>query len=71
MSWIKATDVMPPEDEQILLHDAANERIEVGRYVGVRWYVEDVRDGRLRGIEGVTHWAWILDSQLNDDSDDD
>ena len=70
MSWIKATDVTPPENEPILVHDAARERIELGRYVGGRWYVEDPCDGRLREVEGVTHWAWVLDS-YTDDSDDD
>ena len=70
MAWIKATEVTPPENEPILVHDAAHERIELGRYVGGRWYVEDPRDGRLREIAGVTHWAWVLDS-YTDDSDDD
>ena len=70
MGWIKASDVTPPEDEPILLHDNRHSRIEVGRYVAGRWYVEDTRDGRLREVAGVTHWAWLLDSQL-DDSDDD
>ena len=27
--------------------------------------------GRLTRIAGVTHWAPILDSEINDDSDDD
>ena len=71
MAWIKATDVKPPENVQILLHDNARSRIEVGRYVAGRWYVEDQRDGRPREVAGVTHWAWMLESQLGDDSDDD
>ena len=70
MSWIKAAATRPPENEQILIHDGRNNRVELGRYVKGRWYVEDARDGRLREIAGVTHWAWVLDS-LIDDSDDD
>jgi hypothetical protein len=69
--WIKATDTTPPEDEQILIHDNENHRIELGRYIKGKWYVENLPDGKLSEIAGVTHWAWILDSQLNDDSDDD
>jgi hypothetical protein len=71
MPWVKAADVMPAENEQILIHDAVNRRIECGRYADGVWYVEDLRDGRLTRIMGVTHWAPILDSYLNDDSDDD
>lgn len=71
MPWIKAADVLPGEDEQVLIHDRENRRIELGRYAGGAWYVEDVRDGRLTRIAGVTHWAPILDSESNDDSDDD
>lgn len=71
MSWIKVSDFKPPENEQVMIHDNQNGRIEVGRYVRGRWYVEDAPTGRLREVAGVTHWGWILDSYLNDDSDDD
>ena len=70
MSWIKAFDLKPPENEQVLIHDNRNNRIEVGRYLKGRWYVEDAQSGRLREVAGVTHWAWILDSLINDDDDD-
>jgi hypothetical protein len=69
MSWIKASDVRPPEDEQILIHDNQNSRIELGRYIKGRWYVENIETGRLSEIAGVTHWSWILDSEINDDED--
>lgn len=62
---------MPQEDEQILIYDEKNRRIEFGRYVNGRWYVEDLRNGRLSEIVGVTHWGPVLDSETNDDSDDD
>ena len=71
MVWVKTADRLPPDDEPILLHDGRNNRTEVGRYVKGRWYVEDAASGRLREVAGVTHWGWILDSYLNDDSDDD
>jgi hypothetical protein len=71
LDWIKAADVLPGEGEQVLIHDNENRRIELGRYSGGAWYVEDVRDGRTLRIEGVTHWAPILDSESDDDSDDD
>lgn len=71
MPWIKAADVMPCEGEQVLIYDPENRRMEVGRYAAGAWYVEDSRDGRLTRIEGVTHWAPLLDSESNDDSDDD
>ena len=71
MPWIKAADLLPAEDEQVLIHDGVNQRMELGRYADGRWYVEDVRDGRLTRIAGVTHWAPMLESESNDDSDDD
>lgn len=71
MPLVKASEHTPPEDEPIHIHDGEGGRILTGRYVAGRWYVEDARDGSLRQIEGVTHWGWILDSELNDDSDDD
>jgi hypothetical protein len=71
MSWIKATDWTPPENEQILIYDGQNNGMEIGRYLNGKWYVEDLQDGELREITGVTHWGWLLESQLIDDSDDD
>lgn len=71
MSWVKVADRMPPEDEQILIHDNKNSRMVVGRCIKGRWYIEDTETERLSEISGVTHWGWILDSQLNDESDDD
>jgi hypothetical protein len=71
MPWIKASDFKPQENEQILIHDSVNNRIEVGRFIGGRWYVENLRDGRLSEIEAVTHWSPALESYLQDDSDDD
>lgn len=71
MSWIKVTDRLPPEDEPVLIHDDRLCRMETGRYIKGRWYVENSQSGELREISGVTHWAWILDSYLNDESDDD
>ena len=71
MPWIKAADVLPGENEEILIYDPERGRMEAGRYVGGVWYVEDGRDGRLTRVAGVTHWAPILESESNDDSDDD
>jgi hypothetical protein len=71
MSWIKASDRKPPENEQILIHDNAKSRMEVGRYIKGKWYVEDTRTGQLSEIAAVTHWGWFLDSQINDESEDD
>lgn len=45
--------------------------MEVGRYMNGEWFIEDARNGQLSKISGVTHWAWILDSQINWDSGDD
>lgn len=71
MSWIKVTDRLPPEDEPVMIHDRAHGRIETGRHVGGRWYMENPQDGKLSETSGVTHWSWILDSYLNDESEDD
>jgi hypothetical protein len=71
MSWIKAADRMPPENEPIHIYDARSGRMEVGRYMNGEWFVEDMRSGQLSKISGVAHWAWILDSQINWDSGDD
>ena len=61
---------MPPENEQILIHDDRNSRAEVGRYINGKWYIENTPDGQLTEIAGVTHWCWILDSMINDSDDD-
>jgi hypothetical protein len=71
MPWIKAADALPYENEQVRIFDPASRRIELGRYAGGAWHVEDLRDGRLTRVTWVTHWAPILDSEINDDSDDD
>jgi hypothetical protein len=71
MSWIKVAERVPPENEQVLIHDDKNSRMEIGCYTGGRWYVQDSRTGERREITNVTHWGWLLDFQLNDESDDD
>ena len=71
MSWIKVCDRRPPENEQVLIHDDKNSRIEVGRYLQGRWYIENLQTGASSEVRGITHWAWILDYLLNDESDDD
>ena len=71
MPWVKAADCLPGEGEQVLIFDPARGRMETGRYVRGRWYVEDACDGRLTRIAGVTHWAPILESESSDESDDD
>jgi hypothetical protein len=71
MPWVRVADLLPQEDAQVLVHDGRKEKIELGRYVKGRWYVEDPADGRLAEVSGVTHWAPVLDSYLEDESDDD
>ncbi|HEX8000186.1 MAG TPA: DUF551 domain-containing protein [Pyrinomonadaceae bacterium] len=71
MSWIKTSDRLPPEDQQVLIHDKTDNRIHTGRYIKGRWYIKDSHTGRLRELVHVSHWAWILDSLLTDESDDD
>ena len=71
MAWTKASDLMPQENEQILIHDNENNRMELGRYAGGKWYVENLQTGELSEIAGVTHWAVALDFYLNDESEDD
>jgi hypothetical protein len=71
MAWTKASELMPQEDEQILIHDSKRNRMELGRYIKGRWYVENPQTGELSELAGVTHWAVILESESNDDSEDD
>jgi len=70
MPWFNASDSRPAEGEPVLIHDGENNRMSAGRYVGGRWYAEDVRDGRLTEARGVTHWAPLLDSEAYDPEDD-
>jgi hypothetical protein len=66
MAWIKTAERMPPEEERILIHDERNKRIEFGRYIKGRWYIENLRNGQLSEIAGVRHRGWVLDSEIND-----
>lgn len=70
MSWIKVADSMPPENELIAIYDNQNSKTEFGRYINGKWYIENTRDGHLTEIAEVTHWGWILESEI-DNSDDD
>ncbi|HEX7314592.1 MAG TPA: hypothetical protein VF297_11765 [Pyrinomonadaceae bacterium] len=70
MPWFKASGPKPVEGERVLIHDGENNRMEAGRYVGGRWYVEDSNDGRLVEAFGVTHWAPMLDAEEYDPADD-
>ena len=70
MPWLKVADAKPAEGEQVLIHDGVSDRILAGRYVGGRWYVEDLKDGRLTEVEGVTHWGPLLESEEYDPADD-
>ena len=71
MTWVKARELLPEENTQILIHDDKSSRIELGRYVGGRWYVEEPASGRLREVAGVTHWCFITDSTDYDAGEDD
>lgn len=71
MSWIKVSSLVPPEDEQVLIHDNKSSRIELGRYKRGKWYIENLQTGETLEVAGITHWCWILESQINDDGDDD
>jgi hypothetical protein len=70
MPWFKTSDAKPAEGERVLVHDGANGRVELGRYAGGRWYVEDGEGGRPSEIEGVTHWAPLLESEEYDPAED-
>ena len=71
MPLVKASDFIPPDDEPIHIYDSAANRLLTGRYRSGRWYAEDPLTGALTEIPAPTHWAYILDSELHDDSDDD
>lgn len=71
MPLISVTTVMPAENVQILIYDNRSNRIEFGRCLNGKWYIENLQSGQLIEICEVTHWGPVLDSELNDDSDDD
>jgi hypothetical protein len=71
MPWTKSSELMPQENEPILIHDEKNNRMELGRYIKGKWYVENLQTGKLSELAGVTHWAVILESESSDDSEDD
>jgi hypothetical protein len=70
MPWFKVDEVAPADGERVLVHDGRCNRMEVGRRVGGRWFVERGADGRLTEVEGVTHWGPLLDSEEYDPADD-
>ena len=70
MPWIRVADFAPPENEQVLVYDERNSKIELGRLIDGQWYIEDTQDGQLREIALVTHWSWILDSEKYDSAED-
>ncbi|HEX8147619.1 MAG TPA: hypothetical protein VF591_10605 [Pyrinomonadaceae bacterium] len=70
MPWFKVSDAKPAEGERVLIHDGESNRIEAGRYVGGRWYLEDSRGGLPTEAHGVTHWAPMLDAEEYDPADD-
>jgi len=70
MPFVKTSDFAPPEDEPVHIHDNAAGRLLTGRYLRGRWYAEDPHTARLDEIPAPTHWAPILDSELQDDGDD-
>lgn len=70
MPWFKVTDATPADGEEVLIHDGAGGRIRAGRYVGGRWLVEDAGGGSPTEVEGVTHWAPMLESEEYDPADD-
>jgi hypothetical protein len=71
MPWIKVANTRPQEGEKILIYDNQQQRMEFGQYINGRWYVENLQNGKLREIAGVTHWAPILDSEDYENSDND
>ncbi|HEX5704501.1 MAG TPA: DUF551 domain-containing protein [Pyrinomonadaceae bacterium] len=70
MAWIKVADSVPPENELVLIYDNRNNKMEIGRTIDGKWYVEDTADGQLREIAEVTHWSWVLDSETYDSAED-
>ena len=70
MAWIKVAESVPPENELVLVYDNRNNKIEIGRTIDGKWYVEDKADGQLREIAEVTHWSWVLDSETYDSAED-
>jgi len=70
MPWFKVTDSTPADGDEVLIHDGANNRVRAGRYVGGRWLVEDAGGGPPAEVEGVTHWAPMLESEEYDPADD-
>ena len=70
MPWFKSADALPSEGERVLIHDGARGRVELGRYAGGRWYVEDAGRGHQNEVEGVTHWAPLLESEEYDPAED-
>jgi hypothetical protein len=71
MPWTKVSELMPPENEQILIHDRRHNRMELGRYIKGKWYIENPQTGELSELADVTHWAVLLESETNDESEDD
>lgn len=70
MPWVKAAELLPADGAEVLVYVEGRARMEPGRYAGGRWYIEDTRGGRLAEVEGVTHWAPLLDSETYDAGDD-
>lgn len=70
MAWIKVEESVPPENEPVLIYDNLKSKIALGRTLNGKWYVEDTPDGPLRELADVTHWSWILESEMYDSGED-
>lgn len=70
MPRFEVSDAAPADGERVLVHDGRNNRVEVGRRVGRRRFVENPADGRLTEVEGVTQRGPLPDSEEYDPADD-
>jgi len=71
MPWISVTHSLPPDGELVLLWDSRANTLHTGCLNAGIWHAEGSTAADSITLDHITHWSWLLDSQLNWDPAED